>query len=227
MFAAELALHNVTKRAPFQQKKLRTLPRRLGFCFSGRGFFHLSIEAMATFHWPSRKYGSRSELPFPAMSSGSPVPTVLRPLFFKSPFPISSDSPEPRNVGGPFFISPSPLPNGSPEATGLCHPFFKSSFPPILQPRAHSFGASVNLSLGLNFWASTASCFKLSRPVLVGFLLLCSGPSPLLALGSVLKDFKLEIEWETEITTFQGFLKIILCFYSYFFRTLSFMGPRE
>jgi len=58
----------------------------------------------------------------------------------------------------------------------------------------------------------SAHCFKLSRPVLIGFFLLCFGPSPVFASHSGLKDFEMGLNWENGFPTGQGFLTTVLPF---------------
>jgi len=58
----------------------------------------------------------------------------------------------------------------------------------------------------------SAHCLKLSRPVLIGFLLLFFGPSPVFASHSGLKDLEIGLNWENEVPTGQGFLITVVPF---------------
>jgi len=57
---------------------------------------------------------------------------------------------------------------------------------------------SVRFNHDLISTSAHVDCLRLSRPVLIAFLLLCVGPSPLLAIGSGSRDLGLELKSETE-----------------------------
>jgi len=93
-----------------------------------------------------------------------------------------------------------------------------------VEPHANQ---SVRSSPCLISTSSRRDCLKLSRPVLIAFLLLCVGPSPLLALGSDLRDLELELNWETEMSTFQGLLTTVVPFLLLWFISVGIYGTQR